>query len=113
VDTVGLLVTPEAKPGKQDELATSLTGALPLVQQEPETTAWFAIRLSPARSAFSTHSPATRRPPLRPSCHNRIQAAPQLLAEDPSIDKVDILAEKSPLINQVTRLNGSREPGRR
>jgi hypothetical protein len=43
--TVGLLVTLEAKPGKEDELASFLAGALPLAQAEPETTAWFAIKI--------------------------------------------------------------------
>jgi len=43
--TVGLLVTLEAKPGKEDELVSFLAGALPLAQAEPETTAWFAIKI--------------------------------------------------------------------
>jgi hypothetical protein len=49
MNTVGLLVVLEAKAGKEDALVSFLTGALPLVQQEPETTAWFAARLGPAR----------------------------------------------------------------
>ena len=43
--TVGLLVTMQAKPGKEDELAEFLASALPLAQAEPETTAWFAIKI--------------------------------------------------------------------
>jgi hypothetical protein len=43
--TVGLLVTLEAKPGKEDELASFLAGALSLAQAEPETTASFAIKI--------------------------------------------------------------------
>ena len=43
--TVGLLVTLEAKPGMEGELAAFLAGALPLAQAEPETTAWFAIQI--------------------------------------------------------------------
>jgi hypothetical protein len=43
--TVGLLVTMQAKPGKEDELAEFLAAALPLAQAEPETTAWFAIKI--------------------------------------------------------------------
>jgi hypothetical protein len=43
--TVGLLVTLKAKPGKEDELTSFLAGALPLAQAEPETTAWFAIKI--------------------------------------------------------------------
>ena len=43
--TVGLLVTLQAKPGKEGELAAFLAGALPLAQAEPETTSWFAIKI--------------------------------------------------------------------
>jgi hypothetical protein len=43
--TVGLLVTLQARPGKEDELAGFLASALPLAQAEPETTAWFAIKI--------------------------------------------------------------------
>jgi quinol monooxygenase YgiN len=99
MDTVGLLVTLEAKPGREDELATFLTGALPLVQQEPETTAWFAIRLSPARfGIFDTFpSDAGRDAHLAGQVAAAlIQAAPQLLAADPTIEKIDVLAEKLP-----------------
>ena len=43
--TVGLLVTLEARPGKEGELAGFLASALPLAQAEPQTTAWFAIKI--------------------------------------------------------------------
>jgi hypothetical protein len=41
-----LYVHLEAKPGKEQEVAGFLSSALPLVNQEPETTAWFALRMS-------------------------------------------------------------------
>jgi quinol monooxygenase YgiN len=43
--TVGLLVTLQARPGKEDELAGFLASALPMAQAEPETTAWFALKI--------------------------------------------------------------------
>jgi hypothetical protein len=43
--TVGLLVTVKAKPGREDDVASFLEGALPLAQQENDTTAWFAIKI--------------------------------------------------------------------
>src|SRR5437667_2532539 len=46
--TVGLLVRFEALPGKEDEVERFLAGALPMVEEEPATTAWFAIRLGPS-----------------------------------------------------------------
>jgi len=47
--TVGILAQVEAKPGKEDEVASFLKGALALAEQEPATTAWFAIQLGPSR----------------------------------------------------------------
>ena len=38
----------EAKPGKEEEVATFLAGALPLTKQERTTTARFAIRIGPS-----------------------------------------------------------------
>ena len=38
--TVGLLVTMEAKPGKEAAVEEFLNGGLALVNQEPGTTAW-------------------------------------------------------------------------
>ena len=99
MDTVGLLVTLEAKPGREDELVTFLAGALPLVQEEPETTAWFAIRLGPARFGIFDAFPsdAGRDAHLAGQVAAAlIQAAPQLLAADPTIEKIDVLAEKLP-----------------
>jgi quinol monooxygenase YgiN len=46
--TVGVLARLEAKPGKEEEVARFLEGALPLAQQEDATTAWFAIRMGPS-----------------------------------------------------------------
>ena len=37
----------EAKPGMEQEVATFLTGARRMVDDEPDTTAWFAIRMGP------------------------------------------------------------------
>lgn len=42
--TTGLLVRLEAKPERDTDTEAFLASALPLVQREPATTAWFAIR---------------------------------------------------------------------
>jgi quinol monooxygenase YgiN len=42
--TVGLLATLHARPGKEDEVADLLKGALSLAQAEDDTIAWFATR---------------------------------------------------------------------
>lgn len=44
-NTKGVLLTFKAKSGHESELATFLRGAQPLVMEEPNTTAWFAIRI--------------------------------------------------------------------
>jgi hypothetical protein len=43
--TKGLLVGLEAKLGREDEVERFLADARPLVEQEPETTAWIAVRV--------------------------------------------------------------------
>jgi quinol monooxygenase YgiN len=45
---VALFVRLEAKPGKEKEVESFLMGGLPLVMEEPATTAWFGIRLGPS-----------------------------------------------------------------
>jgi hypothetical protein len=42
---VALFVRLEAKPGKEDEVEAFLKSGLPLVEEEPATTAWFGIRM--------------------------------------------------------------------
>ncbi|WP_214369510.1 putative quinol monooxygenase [Pseudonocardia sp. H11422] len=39
-------MTLEAKPGKEDEAAAFLNGGLSIVEQEPGTVTWYAIRQS-------------------------------------------------------------------
>ena len=44
---LALFVRLEAKPGKEADVESFLRGGLPIVQDEPATIAWFAIRLGP------------------------------------------------------------------
>ena len=46
--TKALLVRLEAKPGKERAVEEFLLSALPLVEQEPGTKPWFAIRFGPS-----------------------------------------------------------------
>src|SRR5437588_12795387 len=45
---LALFVRLEARPGKEKEVEAFLLGGLPLVMEEPDTTAWFGIRLGPS-----------------------------------------------------------------
>ena len=93
---VGLLVRLEAKPEKADEFAGFLAGALGLVREEPETKRWFAIRLGPTTfGIFDTFADESGR---QAHLAGRVAAAlmenaPALLAQDPVIERVDVLAE--------------------
>ena len=63
---VALLVRLEAKPGKEAEVESFLRGGLSVVQEEPATTAWFAIRIGTSTLAFSM--PSLMRQADRPIC---------------------------------------------
>jgi quinol monooxygenase YgiN len=97
--TVGLLVTLQAKPGKADELAAFLASALPLAEAEPETTAWFAIKIDASTFGIFDGFPADsgRQAHLNgPIAAALMQRADELLAEPPDIKPVEVLAAKLP-----------------
>jgi quinol monooxygenase YgiN len=97
--TVALLVKLEAKPGKEAEIDAFLRSALPLVLEEPATTAWFAIRMGPTMFGIVDAFPddAGRQAHLSGKVAAALMAnAPELLATPPSIEKVDVLAAKLP-----------------
>jgi quinol monooxygenase YgiN len=97
--TVGLLVRLEAKPDREEEVAEFLQGALPLVDQEPATTAWFAVRLGPSTFAVFDVFPddAGRKAHLSGAVAAALlERAPELFAEPPAIEELDVLATKLP-----------------
>ena len=97
--TVGLLARIEAKPGKENEVASFLKGALPLAEAEPATTTWFAIRLGPTTFGIFDAFPddAGRKAHLAGRIAAALMArASELLAKAPVIEPVDVLAAKLP-----------------
>jgi len=97
--TVALLVRLEAKPGKEADVEGFLQGGLPLAQQEPATTAWFALRLGPSTFGIFDAFPdeAGRQAHLSGQIAAALMAqASELLAQPPSIERVDVLAVKLP-----------------
>ena len=97
--TVALLVRLEAKPGKEAEIDEFLRGGLAIVQQEPATTAWFAIRLGPSSYGIFDAFPddAGRQAHLAGRVAAALmEKAPDLLAQAPSIEQIDVLAAKLP-----------------
>jgi quinol monooxygenase YgiN len=96
---VSLYVHLEAKPGKEQEVADFLVSALPLVNEEPETTAWFALRMGPnAFGIFDAFpSEAGRDAHLNGEVAKALMAkASDLFAKPPEIHRVDVLADKLP-----------------
>lgn len=97
--TVGLLLRLEAKPGKETDVENFLKGALPIVQEEPATMAWFAIRIGPSTFGIFDAFPddAGRQAHMVGRVADALMAqAPDLLAQPPSIERVDVLASKLP-----------------
>jgi quinol monooxygenase YgiN len=94
-----LWVKLEAKPGQEETVARFLAGALPLVNEEPATVAWFGIRIGPTTFAIYDAFPDDKGRDAHLS--GKVAAAlmakaPELLAKPPSIEKVDVLAAKLP-----------------
>jgi len=97
--TVGLLVRLEAKPGKGADVERFLEGGLALVNEEPETTAWFAIRLGPSSYGIFDVFPsdAGRQAHLQGRVAEALMAqAADLFSEPPDIGQLDVLAAKLP-----------------
>lgn len=97
--TTGLLVRLVAQPGKEDDVAAFLASALPLVEAEPATVAWFAIRLGSGEFGIFDVFPdaAGRAAHLAGAVAAALgERAGELLSEPPEIAELDILAHKLP-----------------
>ncbi len=95
--TTGLIVQLDAQPGKEEELARFLVDALPLVEVEPQTVAWFALKTSDSSFAIVDVFPdeAGRQAHLDgPVAAALIDKASELLATAPKIERVNVLAAK-------------------
>jgi quinol monooxygenase YgiN len=95
--TTGLIIRLDAKPGKEKDLAAFLTDALPLVENEPQTVSWLAVRSSASSFAIVDVFPdeSGRQAHLDgPVAAALTEKATELLAEAPEIERVDVLAAK-------------------
>jgi quinol monooxygenase YgiN len=94
---VGLFVRLEAKSGKEAEVESFLRGGLSIVEAEPATIAWFAIRLGP--TTFGIFDAFPNEEGRQAHLSGRVAAAlmakaSDLLSHPPVIEKVDVLAAK-------------------
>lgn len=93
---VALWVRLEAKAGKEKDVESFLRGGLALVQQEPATISWFAIRLGPSTFGIFDAFPdeAGRQAHLSGKVAAGLKEHADLFAQPPSIEKIDVLAAK-------------------
>ncbi|WP_426293552.1 putative quinol monooxygenase [Dyadobacter endophyticus] len=94
---LAILARLEAKPGKEQDVADFLKGALPLAMEETGTINWFALQIGPSTfgifDAFETQE--GRGAHLGGEIAKALMAsAPDLLAVDPVLEMVDLLAVK-------------------
>ena len=92
-----IFVRLKAKAGKEAEVEEFLNGGLALVQEEPLTTDWYAIKFDDSTfgifDAFDGEE--GRDAHLNGKVAEALMAkAGELLAEAPKIEKVDVLAAK-------------------
>ena len=97
--SVALWVRLEARPGKEAAVEAFLKSGLALANQEPATTAWFALKIGPSTFGIFDAFPddTGRSAHLNGPIAAALMAnASALLSSAPSIEKVDVLAAKMP-----------------
>ena len=97
MEKFALLARVEAKPGKENEVFAFLKSALPLAEAEPGTVRWYALQLGPSTfGIFDTfETEEGRQAHLAGEIAKALMAnAAELLAKDPVIEKVELLAIK-------------------
>lgn len=97
MEKFALLARVEAKPGKENDVLAFLKNALPLAQAEPDTRKWYALRLGPSTfGIFDTfETDDGRKEHLSGKIAKALmENASELLAKDPVIEQVELLAVK-------------------
>jgi quinol monooxygenase YgiN len=93
---VALFVRLEAKPTKVQEVAELLTKVLPMVEDEPATRTWYAVRFGVTTfGIFDTFDDeAGRRAHLTGRVAAALKDSEYLFEETPLLETADVLAEK-------------------
>ena len=97
--TLGQLVPLEAKPGKEEEVATFLSHAADLTRNESTTPLWFAVRLGKGSFAIfdAFRDEAGRQAHLNgPIAKALMEQAPNLFVGSPVIEAHEVLGAKLP-----------------
>jgi quinol monooxygenase YgiN len=99
MDKLAVLAILEAKPGKEAEVEAFLKSALSLVEDEPGTTTWYALKMSSSKfGIFDTFADEDgRNAHLTGAVAKALFAkAEELFATPPQIEQPEILAVKVP-----------------
>lgn len=97
MEKYAILARLEAKPGKEQEVADFIKSALPLAEQEARTVKWYALQIGPSTfGIFDTfENEDGRKAHLGGEIAKALMAkAPELLASDPVLEMVNLLAVK-------------------
>jgi quinol monooxygenase YgiN len=95
--TRALFVRREAKTGREQEVERFLRSALEIVDTEDGTPLWFALRFGPSTFGIFDAFPdeAAREAHLSGQVAAGLkEQAPELLAQEPTIERIDVLAGK-------------------
>jgi len=90
----------ESKAGKERELEEFLKSAQPLAEREEGTLTWYAVKIAPSKfGIFDTFAAESgRENHLKGEIAKGLFAkAKELLAKDPEVHKLDVLAAKAHL----------------
>ncbi|GAB3534994.1 hypothetical protein GCM10027403_11870 [Arthrobacter tecti] len=99
VVSAALLVRVQAHPGKEDEVEQFLRDGLAIVNDEPGTVAWFAVRFGTSSFGIFDAFPddAARQAHLGGRLGTALMArAEELFTEAPDVEPVDVIAYKVP-----------------
>jgi len=98
VDQFALLALLEAKSGKENEVEEFLKSAQVLAEQESGTTAWYAVKIGPAKYGIFDTFPdeKSRNAHMTGEIAKQLFAkAPDLFLAPPQVEKLEILAAKA------------------
>ena len=98
--TVGLLIRLHARPGKEADVEQFLAGVMPLIRDEPATTALFGVRFGPSAYGIFNAFPDDAGRGAHVSglaAAALFERADELFTAAPTVEPVDVLAAKLPV----------------
>lgn len=93
-----VLVRLEALPGKEDDVRDFLNQGLSIVEGEPKTVRWFAVQFGPSSFGIFDAFPDDdgRQAHLSGEVAAALSEKTGELFEEPTIEQLDVVAEKPP-----------------